>query len=108
MIFLRTTGILDDIERSFRHEPLPAIPSRRPSLRRPAGARRRAGRAIALWESGIRTDRIVLERLRNGSSWRWGYGEGGALAEPADPGDLPTALWADLIPNNRPTVILVR
>ena len=108
MYFRGDSVILGFIERSFRHEPLPAIPSRRPSLRRPAGARRRAGRAIALWESGIRADRIVLERLRSGSSWRWGYGEGGALAEPAAPDDLPTALWADLIPNNRPTVILVR
>lgn len=72
------------------------------------GARHPATVPIALWESGIRTDRIVLERLRNGSSWRWGYGEGGSLAEPAAPDDLPTALWADLIPNNRPTVIIVR
>ena len=72
------------------------------------GARRPQPVPIALWESGIRADRIELAPLRNGSSWRWGYGEGGALAEPAAAGDLPTALWADLVPNNRPTVVVVR
>ncbi len=71
-------------------------------------ARRPAAIPIATWESGIRADRIELAPLRNGSSWRWGYGTDGQLGEPAAAGDLPTALWADLVPNNRPTVIVVK
>ena len=71
-------------------------------------ARQPAAVPIATWESGIRADRIELAPLRNGSSWRWGYGTGGALDEPAAAGDLPTALWADLVPNARPTVVVVK